>query len=243
MCRLLGYVAKSPTTFPEVVGEHFSEFVKLSSLHCDGWGVANGDGQCNTEITAARESENFQEILASARSEAGLLHLRWASPGIPVDPSNNHPFTFEGLSFIHNGSLHPYDGLDSLLEGRYKAEIKSESDSHRFFMLLAQSIATAGLEGGILDAIKTIRSHVTYASLNSMLLSDEYFVMINEHDPANKPPMLTDEYYEIRYRADSESVVFGSSGWNQDGWTLLENHKILIIKRDDLTMRILEIPA
>lgn len=243
MCRLLAYAAKGPTTFPEVIGDSFSQFVELSSLHCDGWGLADSSGLRDIDIAAARQSEKFQATVASTQSDAALLHLRWASPGIPVDPSNNHPFTFEGLSFIHNGSLHPYDGLDSLLEGKYKAQIVSASDSHRYFMLLAQTIDQLGLEAGILAAIETIRGHVTYASLNAMLLSDQYLVMINEHDPSNKPANLEDEYYDIRYKFDGDSFVIGSSGWDQEGWTLLANHTILILKRDDLTMRIVEIPA
>ena len=243
MCRLLAYASKDATTFPELVGEPFAEFVALSSIHCDGWGISDAAGQCSTEITEARHSQTLPAKLAASSSTAALLHLRWATAGIPVDIANNHPFAFEGLSFIHNGSLTPSDGLDQALEGKYLAQIKSASDSHRYFMLLAQEIERSGLEAGIIATVEKARSLTRYASLNAMLLSDDLLIVINEHNLANKPAFLDDEYYELRYKADGQSVIAGSSGWNQDGWTLLENHSILIIKRDDLTMRTVAIPA
>jgi len=39
MCRLLGYTAPNATTFTEVVGANFDEFINLSTDHCDGWGI------------------------------------------------------------------------------------------------------------------------------------------------------------------------------------------------------------
>ena len=243
MCRLLAYAASNATTFPAVVGETFPQFIELSSLHCDGWGISGEAGQCSTEAVEARHSQTLQQKLADSPSTAALLHLRWATPGIPVDIANNHPFTFQGLSFIHNGSLTPSDGLDKALEPLYKAQIKSESDSHRYFMLLAQEIAKSGLEAGILKTIETARQLTRYASLNAMLLSDEYLIVITEHNLANKPVFLDDEYYPLRYIVRDGAVIIGSSGWDQEGWTVLENHTILIIKRDDLTMRTVAIPA
>lgn len=35
------------------------------------------------------------------------MHLRWASLGLPIQSENTHPFTGDGLSFAHNGSLMP----------------------------------------------------------------------------------------------------------------------------------------
>jgi len=173
----MAFVSAQTRDFPTVVGENFSDFVELSSFHKDGWGIAiNNAHKSQVLISRAPErastSATFDERIHQLHGDGGLLHLRWATSGLENCDENTHPFVHGEFSFIHNGSLHPYDGLDSLLEGKYKAEIKSESDSHRFFMLLAQSIAAHGLEDGILDAIKTIRGHVTYASLNSMLLSE-----------------------------------------------------------------------
>jgi predicted glutamine amidotransferase len=43
MCRLLGYTAPTPTTFNDVVGKNFDEFINLSTDHCDGWGIASSE--------------------------------------------------------------------------------------------------------------------------------------------------------------------------------------------------------
>ena len=48
MCRLLGYVSQDKQTFNSAVGSDFAEFVTLSSVHCDGWGVATGVRVPNT---------------------------------------------------------------------------------------------------------------------------------------------------------------------------------------------------
>ncbi|NCZ71893.1 MAG: hypothetical protein EBY10_00190 [Actinobacteria bacterium] len=62
--------------------------------------------------------------------------------------------------------------------------------------------------------------------------------MVSEHDPLNKPSWTDDRYYELRYRIDENGVAVASSGWDQSGWTLMENHSILIIDRHDLTHQI-----
>lgn len=239
----MAFASQAPTTFPDVVGSAFDEFIQLSSIHKDGWGIADASGNLTLETATAKDSAKLPEVLKNSASEASLLHLRWASPGIEVDVANNHPFKFGGYSFIHNGSLHPYDALDSILTGRYKSEIKSASDSHRYFMLLMQNVDSVGLFDGITKTITDIRAHATYASLNSILLSDDYLIMINEHDVNNRPSIVGEDYYEMRYRFDGKSFAIGSSGWNQEGWELLPNHTVLVLNRKDFTLSFITIKA
>lgn len=241
MCRLLAYASSEPSTFPAVVGSSFQEFVDLSSIHCDGWGIAIDGSHIERETTTAKDSAALPTILDTNASTGALLHLRWASPGIPVDVANNHPFTFGGYSFIHNGSLHPYDALDAVLTGRFEDEIKSGSDSHRYFMLLMQNIEKVGLIEGIKQSIADIRAVATYASLNAMLLNDDYLVVINEHDINNRPSIVGEDYYDLYYKNDGKSVVIGSSGWSQEGWVFLPNHTLMIINRKDLSVNLLDL--
>ena len=242
MCRLLAYASREATTFPQVIGPHFDEYVQLSSIHCDGWGISDSQGDLILDTTTAKDSAKLATAVEETESTGALFHLRWASPGIPVDIANNHPFAFGEYSFIHNGSLKPYDALDSILTGKYAAEIKSASDSHRYFMLLMQNIDQVGLQEGIAKSIKDIRAVATYASLNAMLLSPDYLVMANEHDVNNRPSIVGEDYYEIRYKVSADSIAIGSSGWNQDGWVLLPNHTVMIINRKDLSFNFLDLP-
>ena len=41
MCRLLGFVSDSKSNFTELLGNDFQEFVELSKVHSDGWGISN----------------------------------------------------------------------------------------------------------------------------------------------------------------------------------------------------------
>ena len=52
MCRLLGYVSDSDTDFATVVGPNFEEFVNLSKIHCDGWGITDKSGNVFKEASS-----------------------------------------------------------------------------------------------------------------------------------------------------------------------------------------------
>ena len=79
LCRLLGYTAPNATTFTEVVGANFDEFINLSTDHCDGWGIATTQNKKTSlykEPVAANKSAHLKEELATHKSNAALLHLR-----------------------------------------------------------------------------------------------------------------------------------------------------------------------
>ena len=99
MCRLMGYVSPRKTTFPVLVGGEFRDFVSLSSVHCDGWGISTVDqsGQhihLERRVEAAAQSASFDSTLANNLADGALLHLRWATKGLSVSESNTHPFMY-----------------------------------------------------------------------------------------------------------------------------------------------------
>jgi hypothetical protein len=71
-----------------------------------------------------------------------------------------------------------------------------------------------------------------------MIINSDFLIVVSEHDPLNKPSWADDLYYELRYRIDENGVAVASSGWDQSGWALMENHSILIVNRHDLTHQI-----
>ena len=88
MCRLMAFSARTETTLPSFMGSAFQEFVELSKVHDDSWGLALSNGSTATltkKAETAALSSSFQEAIQSANSYGGLLHFRWASPGFYRD--------------------------------------------------------------------------------------------------------------------------------------------------------------
>ena len=239
MCRLLAFSAIEATTIPAFVGPNIAEFIELSNIHHDAWGLAidNGVGT-NLVKTAetASKSETFAEMIGVQAGIGGLLHFRWASPGLPVTDQNAHPFSYKEISFIHNGALSPYDTLQSLVSSDFLEIRKGQTDSELFFLYLLTEIEKDDFLSGVTRAIKNIKENFKYSSINSMIMNPDYLVVISEHDPENKPSWADAIYYELRYRLDQSGFTVASSGWPQEGWELIPNHQILVFNRKTLQL-------
>ena len=233
MCRLLGYVSDSNTDFPTIVGPDFEEFVNLSKVHCDGWGITGTSGSVFKEATPAYSSSDFMDVLKKNRTDGSLLHFRWATSGLPVNKDNSHPFHYGKYSFIHNGSITPPNALDQFIAPRYLKEAVGNTDSERYFLLVVQKIEELGLVPGVKAAVKLIKDNATFSSINAMLMSPTKMIIINEHDNAKRPDFGGEDYYDLHYREDDHGIVVGSSGWNQEDWHLIANHTLMIIDRHD----------
>ena len=138
------------------------EFISLSSVHCDGWGVATFDHNSNeSHLTRAPEiaqsSLTFQETISKTRTDGALLHLRWATSGIPVSENNTHPFISHGFSFTHNGAIYPATALDSAISQKFKSEIHGDTDSERYFYFILTQIENLGGEGILLNTSFNIK--------------------------------------------------------------------------------------
>ena len=75
MCRLLGYSSQTLTTFGEVVGENFNQFVKLADDHCDGWGIATSQG---------KRADLYKEALGEQAVEVGVRGAQGERPPFRV---------------------------------------------------------------------------------------------------------------------------------------------------------------
>jgi predicted glutamine amidotransferase len=236
MCRLLGYSSTTATTFNEAVGNNFEEFVNLSKDHCDGWGIATTDNQkaeLYKEPVAATKSEHFKEKLEKHKSNAALLHLRWATEGMPVNKNNTHPFTYKEITFIHNGSISPANVLDPLIDKKYLDLAKGTTDSERYFLYLLTQIEKHGFIDGVKAGLTYIKNNCAYSAINMMIINDTTFMAACIYNQDKIPSKFKDspDYYHLKYTTHDGQVIVASSGWNQDGWQEIPNGSVLVVDR------------
>jgi predicted glutamine amidotransferase len=260
MCRLLAWTGRQPLTVADALGERELEsFTALSRQHADGWGMAwwrpgaaPGDSVPLTKrsTTCAADDARFTDLVGGVRTEAGFVHLRWATPGLPIVTANTHPFVRGRLAFAHNGAIHPQERLDEILPRGWGAQMRGTTDSERYFLSIA-----ARLEEGVPvhDAVAAVAHRIFEdfqpTSLNAMLLAPDALYVISAFDPARVPVMggssggaspsteIDTVFYDLHYRVRADAVVVASSGFPQaleDGWEPLANMTLLRIERATL---------
>jgi predicted glutamine amidotransferase len=239
MCRLLGYVSERPTSLVDVLGRaEFEAFTALTAFHDDGWGMAwydADDGRLCRAAAArsARGDATYDELAARRLGRAGILHLRWASPGLAIRPENTHPFVAGEVAMAHNGHIAPIDRLERLLDGSHRAALRGQTDSERYFQFVLQSMEAAGdEETGLVRAVATLVSEFPTASLNALLLTPATLFAVHINSRAAVPPALKglgiaaervrhtdDEYFAMDFRHSPSGVHLISSGIDPAGWT------------------------
>jgi predicted glutamine amidotransferase len=251
MCRLLTWVSRSPRPLEAALGPaRVAQFQALGQLHGDGWGAAwwpeggAGEPEVLRSTRSVAGDEAFSDAARSIHSDAGIVHLRWASPGMAVVATNVHPFGRGDLAMAHNGGIYPLDRVGELLPPEWEARVTGSTDSERYFL----SVVAGQQETGeaVADVLARVVARIfarwSPSSLNAVCLTPESVVVVSAFDPRIKMiavPEPTEEYYALRYRADADGVVVASSGIDQaaeDGWRLIDNLTLVEIRRGSLDM-------
>jgi predicted glutamine amidotransferase len=265
MCRLLGWVAREGLSLRDVLGEEsYVAFAQLSRIHADGWGLAYQAGdhlEVERSTTNASTDPAFSAVATDVATRAGLAHLRWASPGLPVELCNAHPFRWSETAFAHNGGIYPFDRIGELLDDEWRARLTGTTDSEHYFLAVEAEMAASGddLPTALPRVLRRITENYTPSSLNAMFLAPEALYVVNCHDASIKPVLPPSErqsvdemveateeevpYYDLRYRSTGDSVVVASSGFAQPeggGWRRMDNNSLLVVDRASLAVT--EIP-
>jgi predicted glutamine amidotransferase len=247
MCRLLGFVSKKERTLVEATGAQFTEFAALSARHGDGWGIATCNESAHPDLliepTRAMESKAFDVASHNLKSNGAILHLRWATGALAINEGNTHPFTYGDYSFMHNGALTPVDVIDGFVDHKFDASRRGNTDSESYFYLMMTEIEKFGVAGGIHSAVQIIHEHAQYSSINCMFLTPTEFFVVNEHNNERIPSGEPSDYYDLFYRTEGDEVLVASSGWTQDGWSELPNHKLMKVDRKTLAIEISDLSA
>jgi predicted glutamine amidotransferase len=242
MCRLLGWVSDEPRPLTDLLpANELAEFTELSRLHADGWGIAWYDGNQELQTLrsqgAAYQDDEYAEAVAGIATTGAALHLRWATPGLPVQPGNTHPFVHDGVAFAHNGSIWPRDGLLALLNET--PELEGTTDSELYLLALLQRVGKLGFDEGLRATIADITAELTPSSLNAMLLSDGALTALScnigdEGCPGTTGPDAKPEelpgYYDLRFRPLDGATLVASSGWADDAsWERMDNGTAMVL--------------
>jgi len=241
MCRLLGYVTRTPTTLVELLSEaDLFEFTELSCKHGDGWGAAWAT-DAGVEIVkapdAARASGAFGRHVHEHVADLGIVHLRWATLGLAVAPENTHPFTDGAIAFAHNGSIKPPSSLDELIPVDMRRLRLGTTDSERYFLAAIADARHTNPADGLAATVERIAATCEFSSLNAMIATADELVAVCCYDPAAEEKEDEPDYYHVGFRVTPDAVIVSSSGWGSD-WTSLENGEILVVKRDSLDVSV-----
>lgn len=257
MCRLLGVVSKTPTAVADAVGDDvLKDFVALSRIHGDGWGVAAAGrlGQYPTATLSAGSAQDDPAFTAAThdqRSAATLVHLRWATNGLAVQPQNSHPFVADGLAMAHNGTIKPMRLLDQMLEPDMAASLRGTTDSERYFAVIRQHRRTApNLAEAVRRAVAQLRRIYPEASLNALLLGEDQLIVVHAHarsrlldedieeiTAAQLPTEHLEDYFALRLaRPDDDTVVIGSTGFGDLEWQPLPPECVAAVSMRDLSI-------
>lgn len=250
MCRFLAWTGTAPRSAADALDPDHSKpsaldaFVALGSAHPDGWGMAwwppDGAGRDPSVVHStapAHRDPSLRSALHDTASEAGLIHLRWATPGLAVTPANCHPFVREGMAMAHNGAIYPRCRLEEMLTPEWSDRLAGTTDSERYFLsVLAEVQQGRGNADGLTNQVRRLFLDWTPSSLNAVLLTSEELFVVCAYNPDMQPPVPEppDRYYRLSWRADGNGVVVASSGFPQpteDGWTPLDNMSMLVVPR------------
>jgi predicted glutamine amidotransferase len=257
MCRLLGVVSARPISIADAVGDDvLKDFVALTKVHGDGWGVAGVDAigsspHVRVSAGTALDDPDFTAVTHDGRYAASVVHLRWATNGLAVEPQNSHPFVADGLAMAHNGSIRPMGLLDELLEPSVTASLRGTTDSERYFAIIRQyRRAAPTLAEAVRRAVTHLRQLYPDASLNALILGEDQLVVVHAHarsrllaedieeiSATDLPAEHLEDYFSLRVARPADgTLVVGSTGFGDLPWEPLPPESVIAVSMSDLSM-------
>lgn len=252
MCRLLGVVAAGPAPIAELVPGELPRLEALADTHSHGWGVARVTRGGTVGAVRVPERAGVSEAwrgAITASTDAALLHIRQASPGMPHVVANTHPFVADGMAFAHNGHAHPTSTLDGLVAAAGGAAPVGDTDSERYFGLVRAGVAAGRpVDQALIDAAARISARATATSLNALMLTGRALAAIAWwHEPVilGAGDGETDRDYRLWYRVAHDRVVVASAHVAEAedpdagaAWQELPHGHALTVERGSLAVRV-----
>ncbi|MEK6848869.1 MAG: class II glutamine amidotransferase [Nanoarchaeota archaeon] len=234
MCRLFALASRDALCGEywffksEIPFKDFSERKINKGPHNSGWGIAWLEGDDWKVFKQGKKDfrkYDFNKV-KETKSKNILIHLRDASFGDETT-KNAHPFLYKNYVFEHNGSIDRKNNL-SYLNDNFKNEIKSETDSEVYFLLIMQFLEeTKNIIEAISKTLEIVKKY-RYTGLN-FIMGDSKKIYAYR-DFGNQPG--NENYYTLKYLAVKDSIVISSDSLSEDNWIPLKKWELLIVEND-----------
>ena len=155
MCRFVLYLGTPLTldmltTRPlhSIINQSIHARERKEPLNGDGFGIAwyvpelSSNPAVFRSVKPAWNNRNLIHLARVTRSSCILAHVRAASPGLPVNEANCHPFQVGRLAFMHNGHIPDFRKIKRAIHRRLSDavfdDIMGSTDSEHVFALFRE---------------------------------------------------------------------------------------------------------
>ncbi len=210
MCRFIAYLGK-PIKLEDLLYNPTNSLIKQSyqarerevPLNGDGFGVGWYDKSDDLEpcvqtyITPAWSNRNLQRLSREISAPNIFAHVRAASPGLVVMDTNVHPFQYQNLMWMHNGSVAEFElikrPLRASLPDHLYNFIQGTTDSEHAFALFLKHLEKPPFEADVIAmreaVVKTIheldeltnKSGITAASFYNFAVTNGKELVVSRY--------------------------------------------------------------
>ena len=236
MCRLLGWATRTPTSLHRLLGHDDSRrlhrALRASTATAGAWPAAfRAAWRCASARTPPAMSDDFALWSRATRSDLGLVHLRWATLGLPGAAREHAPVHRRpAWRSRTTGRCSPPPALDCAPSPRRRRGCEpATTDSERYFLAVLSQLEDGATPAEALRAaVAGIAATASFTSLNCLLLTPDVLYAVCCFDPDGRcRPMRRRTTTTSGFRTTEDAVVVSSSGWGR-GWQGLANGELLV---------------
>lgn len=154
MCRIFAFRSRVDLKVQRSLVKAENALQIQSRKHPHGWGIAyyltaQRDPHVIKSMESAFTDERFRRVSSFLTSHAVIAHVRKATVG-ELSQTNTHPFSWNGWTFCHNGTIFGFpeirDRLIERIHPRFHSQIWGTTDSETFFFLVLSELERAGVD-------------------------------------------------------------------------------------------------